>query len=86
MTVHKRDGTIMKLREYSSGLYYCNVPIANKNNDTNVNVSAYCFIETGENNKTMIIRKEVDRAEVAHKLHTRQRHPSQLDFLKHFSR
>ena len=64
MNVHKKKGSIMEFREYSSGLYYYDIPVTNKNKDTNDDVSAYYFVENVENNKTVFTGREVEIAVV----------------------
>ena len=44
VNVHRKDGSIMKFKEYHSGLYYYDASPKNKINTTNDDVNAYCFV------------------------------------------
>ena len=83
MNVHRRDGTIMKFREYRSGLYYfdagASAPPAEPN-DTST-TSDYLFLNTVENNKQAHTRREIERADRARALYKMIGRPSEQEFV-----
>jgi hypothetical protein len=60
MDVHRRDGSIMKFREYKSGLYYYGTgqPTAPNNHSSSPN--NYLFLNTVAENKATYTRREIE--------------------------
>ena len=61
MNVHRKDGSIMKFKEYLTGLYYYDAAQNKKPNNTNEDVSGYCFVETVDNNKKYLLVGKWDK-------------------------
>jgi hypothetical protein len=81
MHVHRKDGTIMKFKEYQSGLYYYDTGNSNSNT-INKSVDAYLFLNTVANNKAKYTRREIEGADEARALYRKLGHPSESEFEK----
>ena len=79
MNVHRQDGTIMKFREYTSGLYYFDASAGNSN-DTSHTSTDYLFLNTVEGNKNKYVRIEIEGADRARALYKKIGRPSEEDF------
>ena len=77
MCVHRKDGSIMRFREHSTGLYVFD----SADNHTNEPVSAYTLVSTVANNKKMFTRREIEAADAARDLYRKIGRPSESDFL-----
>ncbi len=80
MVVHRKDGSMMKFKEFRSGLYYYDPKEPAPPNSTKSSVSDYCLIQTVDNNKRMFHRREVEGADRARELHRKLGRPSQKRF------
>ena len=80
INVHRKDGTIMKFQQYGSGLYYYDASVNKRTNNTNEDVSTYCFVETVANNKKLFTRRELESAEQARQLYIKLGRPGQQLF------
>ena len=70
MTVHRSNGTLMKFKEYSSGLYFFDT------NDINNGVENYCLVQTVAENERKYHRREIGRAHVCTPVTISSRMPS----------
>ncbi len=77
MCVHRKDGTIMRFSEHSTGLYVFD----SADNHTNEPVSAYTLVSTIATNKKMFTRWEIEAADAARDLYKKIGRPSKSDFL-----
>ena len=77
MLVHRKDGSVMKFVEYSSGLYYFDVTSDNSNKS---GINDYFFLETVANNRTMFTSRQVKDADRARILYAKLKRPSQARF------
>jgi hypothetical protein len=84
MHVHRKDGTIMKFAEYTSGLYYYDVGADSGGftNDTSKTVDAYLFLNTVAGNKSRYTQREIEGADRARALYRKLGHPSEQEFSK----
>ncbi len=82
MSVHRKDGSIMKFREYTSGLYYYEVPDHSTAapHPTNNKQDDYLFLLTVAGNKASFTRREIEGADKARALYRKIRPPSEKDF------
>jgi hypothetical protein len=83
MDVHRQDGSIMKFKEYRSGLYYYDTglappPTANHSSST----ANYLFLNTVAENKATYTRREIEGADQARALYKKIGRPSEQEFLK----
>jgi hypothetical protein len=78
LLVHRQDGTVMKFREYRTGLYYYDASAIT--NDTRTPVTDYCFVQTVQANKRMFHRREIEGADRARNLYVKLGRPSQQHF------
>jgi hypothetical protein len=69
MSVHPRDGSIMKFNEYKSGLYYFDTAAPKTPNSTSFNVNAYLFLNTVEQTKQAYTRRKIEGADRARELY-----------------
>ncbi len=69
MSVHRRDGSIMKFNEYKSGLYYFDTAAPTSPNYTSFDVNVYSFLHTVEQNKQAYTRREIEGADRARELY-----------------
>ena len=76
MTVHRNNGTLMKFKEYSSGLYFFDT------NDINNGIENYCLVQTVEDNERKYHRREVEGAKKAIRLRRNIGRPSHRRFLQ----
>ena len=76
MIVHRADGTLMKFREYTTGLYIYDAALP-KDNES---VSDYCLVNTVAKNKALYHRREVEGAKRAKDLYIKLGRPSQQCF------
>ena len=81
---HRKDGSIMKFTEHSTGLYVFDS--ADSSNTTSQNVSAYTFISTVADNKKLFTRREIESADAARALYRKIARPSEADFLSILNR
>jgi hypothetical protein len=83
MDVHRRDGSIMKFREYQTGLYYYDTGQAEQSQQT-TNVSSsnenYLFLNTVAENKATYTRREIEGADKARLLYKKIGRPSEQEF------
>ena len=79
--VHRNDGTTLKFKEFTSGLYFYNA--LDNSNVSNASDSAYCMVQTVSSNKLMFHRREVEGADKARELYRKLGRPSQRRF-EHF--
>ena len=79
MNLHHQDGTIMKFREYTSGLYYFDAH-AGENNDTSTTSTDYLFLNTTAGNKQKYVRLEIEGADRARALYKKIGRPSEEDY------
>jgi hypothetical protein len=82
MDVHRKDGTIMKFREYSSGLYYFDAGTDSAPAKTKETFNAYLFVNTVSSNKASYTQREIDNADRARALYRKLGHPSEQDFAR----
>jgi hypothetical protein len=80
MSVHRRDGSIMKFNKYKSGLYYFDTAAPKTPNSTSFNVNAYLFLNTVEQNKQAYIRRKIEGADRARELYEKIGQPSKKGF------
>ena len=80
MIVHRSDGTQMKFKEFSSGLYFHDPTVVCKPKSP---VSNYCLVQTVNKNRKMFHRREIEGAEKARSLHRLLGRPAQARF-EHF--
>jgi hypothetical protein len=80
MSVHRRDGSIMKFNEYKSGLYYFDTAAPTTPNSTSFDVNVYSFLHTVEQNKQAYTRREIEGADRARELYKKIRRPSGKEF------
>ena len=64
INVHRKDRTIMKLKEYYMGIYYYDVK-EDRNKNSKVSVNPYCFVQTLDNKEYFFTRREVVKYEIA---------------------
>jgi hypothetical protein len=76
--VHRKDGSIMKFHEHSTGLYVFDS--ASSSNCTSESVSAYTFVSTVAENKRLFTRREIDDADAARALYRKIGRPSESEF------
>ena len=81
MVVHRKDGSKIKFTEYSSGLYYYEVP-KKKKDKLDIELDDYCFVTTVTQNKKMFTRREIEAADRARDLYAKIGRPSQERFEK----
>ena len=84
MFVHRKDGSLMKFTEHSTGLYVFDT--ASPSNYTSEPVSAYALVSTVADNKKLFTRREIDRADAARDLYRKIGRPSESDFLSILSK
>jgi hypothetical protein len=77
LLVHRQDGSVMKFREYQTGLYYFDATITN---DTYPTVTDYSFVQTVKQNKSMFHRRKIEGANKARDLYVKRGRPSQQRF------
>ena len=85
INVHRKNGTVMKFKEYDSGLYYYDAGIkavVDNNNSSNSKHNAYIFVNTVAGNKMRYTRREIEKADLARALYRKLGHPSERDFNK----
>jgi hypothetical protein len=82
MSVHRKDGSIMKFREYTSGLYYYDLADTSTAapNPTNNKHDDYLFLLTVAGNKASFTRREIEGADKARALYRKIGPPSEKDF------
>jgi hypothetical protein len=82
MDVHRRDGSIMKFREYKSGLYYYDTgqPTAPDKHSSSPN--NYLFLNTVAENEATYTRREIEGADKARALYKKIGRPSEQEFRK----
>jgi hypothetical protein len=70
MIVHRKDGTLMKFRQYTSGLYYYDAaPDSFNSNHTSTDSDAYIFLNTVAANKQRFTTREIEAADQARSLY-----------------
>jgi hypothetical protein len=74
LIVHRSDGTTMKFKEHSSGLYVY-MP-----NDTNHHVTGYTLVSTVAEQKRMFSRREIKSADAARDLYRKIGRPDEAEF------
>jgi hypothetical protein len=81
MIVHRKDGSIMKFKEYKSGLYYYDAGKhkAATSNTSNTNED-YIFLITVAGSKESFTRREIEAADKARALYRKIGPPSEQDF------
>jgi hypothetical protein len=77
MYVHRKDGSLMKFAEHSTGLYVFDT----SDNCTSEEVSAYTLVSTVSENKKLFTRREIESADAARALYRKVGRPSESDFL-----
>jgi hypothetical protein len=80
MSVHQRDGSIMKFNEYKSNFYYSDTAAPKTPNSTSFDVNAYLFLNTIEQNKQACTRREIEGADRARELYKKIGRPSEKEF------
>jgi hypothetical protein len=81
MNIHRKDGSIMKFREYKSGLYYYDVADnSTAPNPTSSKLNDYLFLLIVDGNKASFTRREVEGADKARALYRKIRPPSEKYF------
>jgi hypothetical protein len=82
MDVRRRDGSIMKFREYKSGLYYYDTgqPTAPDNHSSSPTNNL--FLNTVAANKATYTRREIEGADKARALYKKIGRPSEQEFSK----
>ncbi len=78
LLVHRHDGSIMKFKEYRTGLYYYDASHANVTNST---VTDYCFVQTVKQNQSMFHRREIGGDNKARVLYAKLSRPPQQHFV-----
>ena len=76
LIIHKRDGSMMKFKNYKNGLYYYDATT----NNSKPSVTSYSFLSTVRDNKTNFTRREIEEAERARVLMWNIGRLSQSDF------
>jgi hypothetical protein len=69
LLVHRQDGSIMKFKEFRTGLYYFDASI--KRNLTSTSITGYCFVQTVQQNKSMFHQREIEGADKARDLYAK---------------
>jgi hypothetical protein len=80
MNVHRKDGTIMKFREYKSGLYYYD---ANEHRAASNHISTsedYIFLNTVAGNKANLTWREIEGTDKARTLYRKIGHPAEQEY------
>ena len=85
MSVHGQDGSIMKLKDFRSGLYYYDAGIHSQQYKTNsttqdlsfVNKFRFLLLNTVAENKTLFTMREVKATDNARTLYRKLGHPSE---------
>ena len=84
LIVHRKDGSLMRFTEHSTGLYAFDS--ASPSNHDSEPVSAYALVSTVAENKKLFTRREIDAADAARDLYRKIGRPSESDFLDILSR
>ena len=79
LLLHRKDGSIMKFSEMSSGLYYYDAT-RKRNSNSNESLTNYTFLNTVHNNKKNFTRREIQGADNARELMRKIGRPSQATF------
>jgi hypothetical protein len=80
MSVHRVDGSIMKFREFKSGLYYYDVNGSKPDPNFSSTTAHYLFLSTVAANKTSFTNREIEGADKARALYRKIGPPSEKDF------
>jgi hypothetical protein len=82
MNVHRQDGSIMKFREYQSGLYFydSHAPSAAVNTPSKSTATDYLFITTVAGQKARYTQREIEGADTARAIYRKLGHPSEQVF------
>jgi len=81
MNVHRKDGKMMKFKEFPSGLYYYDAFKSNSSNSTVTNCSHHTtFVQTVKQNKEKFTNCEIEGADASQKLYRNIGRPSEADF------
>ena len=81
--VHRLDGSIMKFKEFESGLYYFDMKVSDNNSNKAVSVCTpphFTFLETVAQNLTQFTPREIEGADKARALYRRLGYPAQKHF------
>ena len=78
--VHRRDGSVMKFREYESGLYYFDMADSNSINSSVTAYQPFTFIQSVADNKAFFSQREIDQANRARALYRKIGRPSESEF------
>jgi len=78
---HRKDGTMMKFKEFAPGLYYYDADKSNSSNSTVTNYSHHTtFVQSFKQNKEKFTNHKIQGADAARKLYRNIRRPSEADF------
>jgi hypothetical protein len=81
MIVYQKDGTLMKFRQYTGGLYYYDAaPDSLNRNQTRTNSDAYIFLNTVASNKQYFTTRKIAAANQAGSLYQKLSRPSESNF------
>ena len=81
MCVHRKDGTMMKFKEFDSGLYYYDADMSKFSNSSVTNYShRSTFLQTVNKNKEKFTNRKIQGANAARKLYRNIGRPSEADF------
>jgi hypothetical protein len=80
MNVHRKDGTIMKFREYTSGLYYYDAREHRAASNPSSTSQDYICLNTVAGNKASLTRLEIEGADKARTLYRKIGHPAEQEY------
>jgi hypothetical protein len=80
MNVHRKDGTVMKFREYKSGLYYYDASEHRAASNPSSTSEDYTFLNTVAGNKANLTRREIEGADRARTLYRKIGHPAEQEY------
>jgi hypothetical protein len=80
MNVHRKDGTIMKFREYKSGLYYYDASEHRAASNPTSTSEDYIFLNTVAGSKANLTQREIKGADKARTLYRKIGHPAEQEY------
>ncbi len=80
LIVHCQNGTLMKFKEYKSGLYYLDTAASQTQSNLTRTGQDYLFLNTVAANKGTYTRREIEGADKARELYAKLGRPSQQHF------